>query len=168
MEDNNKVIRRYGIIIFVLAAFLRVYQLGESSLWHDEAFTWFFTRLPWIEMLDTVRLDGVNPPVYYLGTKIFIDLFGDSEFVLRIFSLIAGVSAIYFAWLLGKKAGGNAPAPVSKTYLDYCRLAAAFILSITASMLREPPACRCGYSLNVSRNCPTSACAGTNNHIWSA
>lgn len=59
-------------------------------------------------MLDTVRLDGVNPPVYYLGAKIFVDLFGDSEFFLRIFSLIAGVSAIYFAWLLGKKAGGYA------------------------------------------------------------
>ncbi len=26
----------------------------------------------------------------------------------------------------------------------YWRLAAAFILSITASMLKEPPACRCG------------------------
>ena len=59
-------------------------------------------------MLDTVRLDGVNPPVYYLSTKIFVDMWGDSEMVLRMFSIIGGVSAVYVAWLLGKKAGGYA------------------------------------------------------------
>lgn len=96
-----------GWSILALAFALRGYQLGEASLWHDEAFTWFFTRMPWMEMLDTVRLDGVNPPVYYLGTKIFVDLFNDSESILRLLSLIAGVSSVYIAWLLGKEAGSK-------------------------------------------------------------
>ena len=36
------------------------------------------------------------------------------------------------------------------------------------SILKEPTGCRCGNSLKVARNFPVTACAGTNNHIWSA
>lgn len=119
MRDNKIASIIFGLIFLVIAVLLRVYQLGESSLWHDEAFTWFFTSLPWMEMLDTVRLDGVNPPVYYLGTKIFVDLFGDGEVVLRLLSLIAGSSAIYFAWHLGKQAGGIVGAWASAWFIAF-------------------------------------------------
>ncbi|MBW8011160.1 MAG: hypothetical protein FVQ83_07965 [Chloroflexi bacterium] len=107
MLDNSKSERVFGIIIILLAALLRYYQLGLPSLWHDEAFTWYFTRLPWLEMLDTVRLDGVNPPVYYLVSKVFVDLFGDSELILRLLSAIAGIVSVYLGWLLGRQAGGR-------------------------------------------------------------
>ncbi|MDH5506981.1 MAG: glycosyltransferase family 39 protein, partial [Anaerolineae bacterium] len=96
-----------GSIILVLAAGLRLYGLAAPSLWHDEAFTWFFTRLAWFEMLDTVRLDGVNPPVYYLGVKLFIGWLGEGELGLRLLSAAAGVGAVYAAWLLGREAGGR-------------------------------------------------------------
>lgn len=107
MPDNKKLTRVFGLIIITLATLLRLYHLGLPSLWHDEAFTWYFTQLPWLEMLDTVRLDGVNPPFYYLGTKVFVDLLGDSELVLRLLSVIAGIVSVYFGWLLGWQAGGR-------------------------------------------------------------
>lgn len=109
----------FGLVIVALGFVLRAHQLGASSLWHDEAFTWFFTRLPWMEMLDNVRLDGVNPPVYYLGTKIFVDVFGDGESVLRLLSLIAGVGSVYFSWLLGKEAGGKVGGLASAAFMAF-------------------------------------------------
>ncbi len=96
-----------GVLLLASAAWVRFYRLGGESLWHDEAFTWWFTRLPWMEMLDTVRLDGVNPPVYYLAVKPFLLFFGELEVALRILSALAGVLAVLVAWRLGDRVGGS-------------------------------------------------------------
>ena len=95
------------VVVFFLGSFLRIYQLGEESLWNDETFTWFFTRLPWAEMIDTVRLDGETPPVFYSANKAVTDLYGDSEAALRLLSATAGVVTLYIAWLLGRFVGGT-------------------------------------------------------------
>ncbi len=58
-------------------------------------------------MLDTVRLDGVNPPVYYLAVKPFLFIFGDSEFGLRLLSATAGVLTVLMAIKLGERVGGS-------------------------------------------------------------
>ena len=102
-RNNNVLV----IMMVMLGIWLRLYDLGGDSLWHDEAFTWYFTRMPWVEMLDTVRLDGVNPPIYYMATKVLVDLFGDSERVLRGISALAGIAAMWGAWLVGREAGGR-------------------------------------------------------------
>jgi hypothetical protein len=41
------------------------------------------------------------------------------------------------------------------------------ILRSTSSRLKLAAFWRCGYSLNVCRNCPTKACAGTSRKTWS-
>lgn len=96
-----------GLIIFGLGIWLRLYKLGNPSLWNDETFTWLFARLDWYQMIDTVRLDGETPPVYYSIAKVFLDLFGDGEVALRLPSALAGGASILFAWLIGNHVGGR-------------------------------------------------------------
>lgn len=113
MVDNDRI--KQSIIIprlltlgiLLLAVVVRFYKLGAASLWHDEAFTWWFTRMNWFEMLDTVRLDGVNPPVFYLFVKIVVWIFGNDEFGLRLISALAGSIAIVIAMQIGDIAGGR-------------------------------------------------------------
>jgi mannosyltransferase len=96
--------------IIILAAWLRLYHLGLPSLWHDEAYTWFFTRLPWMQMLAGLRADGVHPPLYYLLEKGIIGFLGDSEGVMRSFSvaveLISIPLAIWLGWQISGSVGG--------------------------------------------------------------
>ena len=106
MSDKLKQDRIIGIFIIVLAALLRLYQLGLPSLWFDESFTWYIVRLPWGQVLETI-LPGTTPPVYYMSTKVIFDLLGDSEVSLRLISAIAGIVSMYLAWLLGKQAAGR-------------------------------------------------------------
>jgi mannosyltransferase len=97
-------------VIFLAAIWLRLYHLGIYSLWHDESYTWFFTRLSWSQMLAGLRADGVHPPFYYLLEKILIYCLGDSEGVMRLISvavdLVSVLLAIGFGWQSSGPRGG--------------------------------------------------------------
>ena len=99
------------LALFLLsAAWLRLYHLGFYSLWHDESFTWFFTRFPWSQMLAALRADGVHPPIYYLLEKILSGILGSNEGGLRTFSvavdLVSILLAIWLGWLCNGPLGG--------------------------------------------------------------
>ncbi len=59
-----------------------------------------------MDMIDTVRLDGVNPPVYYLGVKFISAFLGEGEAALRALSVIAGMFAVWIAYRVGLEVGG--------------------------------------------------------------
>lgn len=87
---------------------LAMVRLGEPSLWLDESYTWWFTRLSWGDLLEATRIDAVNPPLFYLHVKLFAP--GSSEAALRIPSVMAhaaGVGlAIALGWLVAGRVGG--------------------------------------------------------------
>jgi uncharacterized membrane protein len=64
--------------------------------------------MSWGKLLDAVRLDGVNPPIYYLAVKAFTTPFELNEFTLRILSSLAHIVGIFFAMAIGYKVGGRA------------------------------------------------------------
>lgn len=82
------------MIILLLAAFaLRVWNLGGPSLWYDEAYLWWVTRLPLGEMLSLSARELV-PPLPYLLLRVWQPLAGTSEFALRFPSVLFGVLAL--------------------------------------------------------------------------
>ena len=86
---------------------LAVYQLGRSSLWLDETYTWWFSRMGFAELLNAARIDGVNPPLYYIlvwGLRYWA---GESEGGLRAASVIAHGATIMAMYALGKQLGGR-------------------------------------------------------------
>jgi hypothetical protein len=78
-----------AMIIFVLSVGTVIYQLGRSSLWVDEAYTWFFVRMPWGRMMQAVRIDAVNPPFFYIYAKALSSFLGTREAALRTPSALA-------------------------------------------------------------------------------
>jgi mannosyltransferase len=96
--------------ILIGAAVVRFWFLGRHSLWIDEAFTWQFVLRPWEEMLEATRLDGVNPPFYYMAVKAVWLLLGESEFSLRFLSALVGTAGVGLAAALGCWLAGRAGA----------------------------------------------------------
>src|SRR5690606_19382405 len=94
------------LLLVLLAAGLRFYDLGEQSLWIDESMTWLRVIVPWDKVLDTLR-NSPNLPTSYLLIKPVIDTFGASEFWLRFISALFGVLAVPAAWKIGHAAGGR-------------------------------------------------------------
>lgn len=111
--------------IVLLAAFLRLHQLGDRSLWADEIFSASVAAdhplvpsdgIPWFErvrILDvrlgqsfwTVKAADQTPPLFELAVKLSLALFGLNEFAVRFPSALAGIMLV--AWLALSAARGN-------------------------------------------------------------
>ncbi|HEY44874.1 MAG TPA: hypothetical protein G4O11_12915 [Anaerolineae bacterium] len=63
--------------------------------------------MSWDKLLEAIRLDGVNPPVYYLAVKLLTTPFELNEFTLRILSWLAHIVGLICAIAVGYKVGGR-------------------------------------------------------------
>ena len=80
-------------------ALLRFVDLSAYSLWLDEGATWLFATAP--TWGDTLFAEANHPPAWYLFTRAWIQLFGDSAWSLRAPAAILGVLTIHLGWRLG-------------------------------------------------------------------
>ncbi len=77
--------------IIVIAAFLRLYKLGQESLWFDEGWSALIARMDWASLRNVLLHQSF--PVYYAPLNLWVRL-GDNEFALRLLSAIAGIVSI--------------------------------------------------------------------------
>lgn len=112
---TNKTVILAGIL--VLAVVLRVHNYTANPLWLDEAWTLYVSQQHWIEM---PFLD-VHPPVHYYLVKIAVMVFGASEAVIRMPSLVFGVVSVGLIYLFTREYTGN----------DWAGLAAAGLLAVS-------------------------------------
>lgn len=89
--------------LMLLAFVLRVWGIGTTNLWLDEANSWHVATLSWTGMLDNLRASPLGP-LYFAALKLWIALAGDGEGALRAPSLIAGVLLVPVTWAIGARA----------------------------------------------------------------
>jgi uncharacterized membrane protein len=97
---------RYQILtlaaVTALAAFLRLYGLGDRCLWLDEALSWrqsqFDLRELWSRSSNPFEPE--NPPLYFALLHLWVKVFGDSELALRLPAALAGIASVPALFLL--------------------------------------------------------------------
>ena len=77
---------------------LRAVALRAQSLWLDEAVTWANATHP--TWGGTLFAESNHPPVWWLLTRAWVGVFGESEQSLRMPAALLGVVAIWLAYLL--------------------------------------------------------------------
>jgi len=95
------------LAILLLAAALRFYRLDTQSFWNDEGNSARIAERTLDLILEGAAGD-IHPPGYYLLLHCWRALFGQSEFALRSFSVVAGLALIVFTYLLGHHLFGEA------------------------------------------------------------
>jgi len=98
------VTRRKALLLIVLliAAALRFYELGAKSLWLDEITSVRRVRGSFREMIDEVAAHDGHPPLYYVlqyGVKVL----GGDEAAVRIPSALAGIALVYVAYRIARQ-----------------------------------------------------------------
>ena len=91
-----------AVAILVLAAVVRLWGLGEQSIWQDEAYSIVLAR----ESVPTIierQIDDSSPPLYYVLLHIWIRAFGDSEFGARLFSALCGIGLVVATLLIASR-----------------------------------------------------------------
>ncbi|MBN1657425.1 MAG: glycosyltransferase family 39 protein [Anaerolineae bacterium] len=89
-----------------IAFLLRIIQLDLPSLWLDEAVTWAFVSAPLDEAMGMILDDFVHPPLHYLLLRP-VAAVTQSEFALRLPSVILGVVSIALIYRLGREVAGD-------------------------------------------------------------
>ncbi len=108
------------IIVVLVGAFFRIYNLNEQSLWLDEGVTYYNSSGEnlgevWTK---TSNLDQ-SPPGFYFLMHGVLKLFGENEFVFRLIPVMFGLLSIVFLYLL-----------LSAMFNEETALFAAFLLAI--------------------------------------
>lgn len=108
-------------LIICVALIARFWHLGSRSLSYDEGFSLHFSTLPLATILTNTQ--ETNPPLYYALLHVWMLLFGDSEFSLRLLSALFGVAAVLLTGWVGRLIGGRPLARVSMALLAIMPLA---------------------------------------------
>ena len=88
------------ILFFILGIFFRVYGVGARNLWTDEAWVALAATQP----TPAAALAGgkSTPPFYLLAVWGLVRLFGASETVLRLTSVLLGIGSLVLFWPLAR------------------------------------------------------------------
>ncbi len=101
--------------ILLLALILRLWGLN-APLWYDEILTLeSHIRLPWGEMMQTYSMN--HHYLFSLQSKLFVTLFGESPWTLRMPSLVFGVASIAAMWWLARDLVGRWAAHITALLL---------------------------------------------------
>ncbi len=88
------------LAIFFLGVFLRIYHLGDESIWLDEAFSIKLASSSLFGIIEGSAEDP-HPPLYYILLHYWINLFGNSEFSTRFLSVVFGFLSILMSYKVG-------------------------------------------------------------------
>ena len=81
------------------------WDLGDKQLRLDEATSWFIADLGWADLWRAVSTSEANAGLYYALLKLWLSL-GESEAVVRAFSVVFGVATIPVVYVLALRLFG--------------------------------------------------------------
>jgi mannosyltransferase len=101
--------QRWALLgVILLAVLLRAYSLGQAELWFDEALSAVIAAKGWAGVVRyTLSTPFEHPPIYYVLLHSWTRVAGNSEFVLRFFSLFWGVLLVPLSYRFMASWGGR-------------------------------------------------------------
>jgi uncharacterized membrane protein len=112
------------IYLILIAAFLLRLLTINQSLWLDEAINVnVATSLNPVDLVTKYSLGDFHPPLYHVILKLWILVFGNSEFSVRMPSVIFGTVTCLAVYALGKKLFDEKTALVAATLMATAPLA---------------------------------------------
>lgn len=129
-------------MIIFLGSFLRIYDLGTESIWHDEAASIDGCKQDLASVVQSSGRLHNQPPLYFVLLHWWILLFGTSEVAVRSLSAIFGILSIFLIYKIGcqlfsKKVGliSCFLLAVSHYHINYSQAARGYSLLLLLTLL---------------------------------
>ncbi|MHC1789091.1 glycosyltransferase family 39 protein [Solidesulfovibrio sp.] len=100
----------------LIAAALRLYHLEVPSMWWDEILVPLNALAPVGDILHRAKVDDFHPPWFYLLIKLVLEA-GDSDFALRLPSVLAGTAVVPLLYCLAAARVGRGTALLAAAIL---------------------------------------------------
>ena len=97
------------ILIILIATFVRLIGIASRPIWYDEAFAILFSEKGPAAMLfgtltaTSAGAADIHPLGYYTILWMWMRVFGESLPAVRMLSILAGVTTVFFIYLLSKE-----------------------------------------------------------------
>ncbi len=106
--DRLRLFNRYytykGLlwVILIFAVILRLWQyFFNRSLWLDEAcLAWNIVNKSYLELLGPLEYGQAAPIGFLFVERFFVQIFGNTDYVLRLFPLLSGISSLFLFYML--------------------------------------------------------------------
>jgi len=131
---SNRIALLLLLIIF-LGSFLRIYDLGTESIWHDEAASIDGCKQDLASVVQSSGRLHNQPPLYFILLHYWMLLFGTSEVAVRSLSAIFGILSILLIYKIGHQ-----------LFSKKVGLISCFLLAISSYNINYSQVAR-GYSL---------------------
>jgi mannosyltransferase len=109
--------RWWLILVLILAAGVRLYQLPDRVVWFDEAVSLLVARATPAEIVSAAH-DDTHPS----GYNLVLHFLPRGEWPARLFSVVCGVLTVAVVFLIGRKSAGPMAGLVSAGLLALCPL----------------------------------------------
>lgn len=103
---TKQVIFAYTILIVFGVALFTFLDFKNTSVPYDDAYSVFIIKSSYVD-IGKITAKDVHPPLYYWGLKTFSNLFGDSIFALRLFSMFGILATLLLGCFPIRKFFGN-------------------------------------------------------------
>ncbi len=118
MKTRHLNLSLVALLLFGFA--LRIYKLGDQSLWYDETVSAFLARQTIPDLIAHTARD-IHPPGYYLLLHFWVGQVGHTEFALAYSSLICGVLLMPLIYVLARlTASPHKSVALWATFLTAC------------------------------------------------
>lgn len=97
-------------LIIILGFFIRIYKLGYRDFWFDEIYSIYIAKNP---------ANFWHLPIYYSFLRIWINIFGLSEFSLRFPSLLFSLLCIPLSYLFARNLFDKKTALISCSFISF-------------------------------------------------
>lgn len=90
------------LLLLVLAAGIRFYNLDYKSLSIDETIGSYYAREP-LARIVIMTINDVHPPLFYLVHHFWLQVFGPSEWAIRSLSILFALGSLVLIYLLARQ-----------------------------------------------------------------
>lgn len=120
---NPAVWRTFGLgALFVVGTLLRLVNLTEPSMWHDEIWSVYISKLPLDQSFAIMQAGDLQPPLFYLLLRPVILVFGENIFFLRLLPLSLGMLALFPLYFMARTFAGEKAAWIASILFTFSSL----------------------------------------------
>ena len=126
MDKKKVFLILLGIVVF--AVLLRLINLDkQEGMWNDEYLTWEIAKAAFPKEFFEAIIRNCHAPLHYLYLKAWMYFFSDSDYSLRLSSLVPGAISVVSMYFAGRELGKKAADSTGLVAAAFCAISSFLI-----------------------------------------
>ncbi len=126
MDKKKVFLILLGIVVF--AVLLRLINLDkQEGMWNDEYLTWEIAKAAFPKEFFEAIIRNCHAPLHYLYLKAWMYFFSDSDYSLRLSSLVPGAMSVVSMYFAGRELGKKAADSTGLVAAAFCAISSFLI-----------------------------------------